>query len=323
MQGGDYNLRYINSTPAASGTAFGEMATPPGTPAYAVPDNLKTVETVTRLPINYNEVLDNHLFADLSAATATSISNLRTAFAIQKYYENAGLHGTRYIEYIRSVFGVTSSDARMQRAEYVGGQRFPLNMDQILQTSATNDVTPQGNTAGFSCTINQDHMFTKSFEEHGILMGLCVIRPEHTYQQGLDKKWTRKKWVDFFNPFFQNISEQPVYVEELYCTGTEHDREAFGYQEAWADYRTATNKTSGFMRSTAEGSLDFWHYGDYYTSQPYLSQGWMEETIENVDRTIAVTSQHGKLQFLADFFFKQYWTRPMPVYSIPGLIDHV
>ena len=227
-----------------------------------------------------------------------------------------------YIEWIKGVFGVTSSDARLQRAEYLGGQRIPLNIDQILQTSSTDTVSPQGNTAGFSCTISQDSMFTKSFEEHGVLMGLVVIRTDHTYQQGLNKMWTRKKWVDYYNPFFANLSEQAVLNENLYLQGTTADKEAFGYQEAWAEYRYKENRVTGYMRSNATGSLDVWHFADDYNSQPYLSQEWIEETTANVDRTIAVTSQLTH-QFIADFFFKAYYTRCMPVYSIPGLIDHV
>lgn len=264
----------------------------------------------------------NNVYADLASATAASINQLRTAFAIQKYYENAGLHGTRYIEYIRSVFGVSSSDARMQRAEYLGGQRIPINIDQIIQTSSTDQTSPQGNTAGFSCTLNQDDMFTKSFEEHGTLMCLAVIRTEHTYQQGLNKMWTRKKWTDFYNPFFANLGEQAVLNENIYAQGTATDKEAFGYQEAWGEYRYKENRVSSYFRSNASGSLDVWHFADNYNQLPILGTTWIDEPYENVDRTIAVTSQLSH-QFLADFYFKSYYTRPMPVYSVPGLIDHV
>lgn len=271
-----------------------------------------------------NAILDNNtnFTVDLNNASLATINTLRTAFAIQKYYENAGLHGTRYIEYIRSVFGVTSSDARFQRAEYLGGQRVPINIDQIVQTSSTDETSPQGNTAGFSCTINQKSMFTKSFEEHGTLMCLAVIRTEHTYQQGLKKAWTRKKWTDFYNPFFANLGEQAILNKEIYAQGTAEDDEAFGYQEAWADYRYKENYVSGYMRSNATGSLDVWHFADDYKELPKLGTTWINEPYENVDRTIAVTSQLTH-QFIGDFFFKTYYTRPMPVYSIPGLIDHV
>ena len=279
-------------------------------------------EDITYSTLQTNGAVPANLWADLSQATAATINQLRTAFAIQKYYENAGLHGTRYIEYIRGVFGVTSSDARLQRAEYLGGKRIPLNIDQIIQTSSTDTTSPQGNTAGFSCTINRDDMFTKSFEEHGTLMGLVVIRTEHTYQQGLSKMWTRKKWTDFYNPFFANLGEQAILNENIYAQGTSADKEAFGYQEAWAEYRYKENRVSGYMRSNANGSLDVWHFADNYSSLPHLSEAWIEEPKENVDRTIAVTSAITH-QFIADFYFKQYFTRAMPIYSIPGLIDHV
>lgn len=259
------------------------------------------------------------LSADLSQATAATINQLRMAFAIQKYYETAARYGTRYIEYLRGIFGVTSSDARMQRAEYLGGTRVPINMDQIIQTSATDQTSPQGNTAGFSCTLDKTHLFTKSFEEHGYLYILICVRPEHTYQQGLNKMWSRKKWTDFYNPIFANLSEQPVYEREIYAQGNTQDEEAFGYQEAWAEYRYEPNQLSGYMRSNATGSLDVWHYADNYNSRPLLSSTWIDETVENVDRTIAVTSQLTH-QFIADYYFKTKWTRPMPVYSIPKLV---
>ena len=267
-------------------------------------------------------VTPSNLVADLNNATAATINQLRTAFAIQKYYENAGLHGTRYIEYLKSVFGVTSSDARLQRAEYLGGQRIPLNIDQIIQTSSTDNTSPQGNTAGFSCTINRDSMFTKSFEEHGTLMCIGVVRTDRTYQQGLSKMWTRKKWTDFYNPFFANLGEMAILNENIYAQGTSTDKEAFGYQEAWAEYRYQENKVTGYMRSNATGSLDVWHFADNYASLPQLSGTWIDEPTANVDRTIAVTSQLTH-QFIGNFFFKTYYTRCMPVYSVPGLIDHV
>ena len=284
--------------------------------AFKTPANTQNVGGQTPASMN--------LVADLSSATAASINALRMAFAIQKYYENAGLHGTRYIEYIRSVFGVTSSDARMQRAEYLGGKRIPLNIDQVLQTSSTDNTSPQGNTAGFSCTFDKHSAFTKSFEEHGTLMCLAVVRTEHTYQDGIPKQFLRKTWEQFYNPFFANLGEQLVENQQLYAQakGTAANKEAFGYQEAWAEYRYKENRVSGYMRSKANGSLDVWHFADDYSTLPTLGTTWIDEPYENVDRTIAVTSQLNH-QYIADFFFKMYYTRPMPVYSVPGLIDHV
>lgn len=276
------------------------------------------------------EIAPVNLYADLGTITATTITQLRTAFAIQKYYENAGLHGTRYIEYLRGVFGVTSSDARLQRAEYLGGTRVPINIDQIIQTSSTDTTTPQGNASGFSCTFNKDSLFTKSFEEHGFLYVLSVIRTDHTYQQGLEKMWTRKKWVDYYNPFFANLSEMPILCENIYAQGStvvdsdgnEVDKKAFGYQEAWAEYRYCNNRVTGYMRSNATGSLDVWHFADDYNSLPQLGNDWIQEPQTNVDRTIAVSSQIAH-QFISDYFLKLYMTREMPVYSVPGLVDHV
>ena len=273
----------------------------------------------------------NNLYVSLDHATAASINQLRTAFAIQKYYENAGRSGTRYIEYLRSVFGVESSDARLQRSEYLGGQRIPINMDQIIQTSSTDNTSPQGNTAGFSCTHAKGSMFTKSFEEHGTLMCIALVRCEHSYQQGLNKMWNRKKWTDFYNPFFANLGEQSILNKEIYAQGSSVvdtdgnvvDEQTFGYQEAWAEYRYKQNIVTAEMRSNApNGSLDAWHYADDYSQLPTLSSGWIDEPQTNVDRTIAVTSAIAH-QFIGDFYFKAYYTRCMPVYSVPGLIDHV
>lgn len=285
---------------------------------YADVTGLTATSTLTN-PTASSTLNLNNLTADLSAATAATISQLRMAFAIQKYYETAARYGTRYIEYLRAIFGVTSSDARLQRAEYLGGTRVPINMDQILQTGATNQTSPLGTTGGFSCTINKDHMFTKSFEEHGYLYCLICIRPEHTYQQGLHRMWGRKKWVDFYNPIFASLSEQGIKLSELYAQGTTEDETVFGYQEAWAEYRYSPSNVTGYMRSNANGSLDVWHYADNYAQAPRLSSTWIDETVENVDRTIAVTSQLTH-QFIGDFYFKTKFTRPMPVYSIPKLV---
>lgn len=283
------------------------------------------------IPGSVRSVVPDNLFVEFTDATAATINNLRTAFAIQKYYEAAGRNGTRYIEYLRSVFGVESSDARLQRSEYLGGKRIPINVDQVLQTSATDATSPQGNTGAFSCTIDQSSLFTKSFEEHGTLLCCIVARVEHSYQQGIDKMWSRKKWTDFYNPFFANLGEMAILNKEIYAQGNNVtdldgsiiDEQAFGYQEAWAEYRYKQNRVTGHMRSNSpSGSLDSWHYADDYNTRPTLSSSWIEEPKENVDRTIAVSSQISN-QFIGDFYFKTAYTRCMPVYSVPGLIDHV
>lgn len=264
------------------------------------------------------------LVTDLSDATAATINQLRTAFAIQKYYEAAGRNGTRYIEYLKAVFGVESSDARLQRAEYLGGKRIPINMDQVLQTSATDNTSPQGNTAAFSCTIDNDSYYTKSFEEHGFRIILGVARvAQRTYQQGLNRMWSRDSWLSYYNPYFANLGEQAVLEKEIYCQGTDADETAFGYQEAWAEYRYRQNTVTGFMRSNAsQGSMDFYHYADNFTEAPNLGETFIQEPKTNIDRTLAVTGELAD-QMFGDFYLKQQMVRCMPVYSIPGLIDHV
>lgn len=269
-----------------------------------------------------NDPTRTTVFADLSAATGATINQLRQAFAIQRLYEKDARGGTRYTEVIKAHFGVTSPDARLQRPEYLGGTRISINVDQVIQTSATDTATtPQGNTAAYSLTTMSNHMFTKSFTEHGYIIGLACVRTDHTYQQGIEKMWSRKKRFDFYWPTLANISEQGVLNKEIYATGTAADEEVFGYQEAWADYRYKPNKVTGAFRSNYQNTLDSWHYADYYTTQPYLSSDWNDETKANINRTIAVKDELED-QFISDMFFDTIWVRPMPVYSIPGLIDH-
>ncbi len=264
-----------------------------------------------------------NLWADLGVGgTATSINALRQAFAIQRLYEKNARGGTRYIEIIKAHFGVQSPDARQQRSEYLGGTRVPINMDQVVQTSNSADgITPQGNTAAYSLTAFNESMFTKSFTEHGYIIGLACIRTDHTYQQGIERFWSRKKMLDYYFPTLANLGEQAILNKEIYAQGTATDNEAFGYQEAWAEYRYKPSRVSGAMRSNYQTTLDAWHYADKYTQQPILSSEWIDETSANIDRTLAVQSTTED-QFIADFYFACEATRPMPLYSIPGLIDH-
>ncbi len=264
----------------------------------------------------------SNLWADASGGTATSINALRQAFAIQRLYEKNARGGTRYIEIIRAHFGVQSPDARQQRSEYLGGTRVPINMDQVVQTSNSGDgITPQGNTAAYSLTAFNESMFTKSFTEHGYIIGLACIRTEHTYQQGIERFWSRKKMLDYYFPTLANLGEQAILNKEIYAQGNAKDDEAFGYQEAWAEYRYKPSRVSGAMRSNYQTTLDAWHYADKYAQQPILSSEWIDETSANIDRTLAVQSATED-QFIADFYFACEATRPMPLYSIPGLIDH-
>lgn len=262
-----------------------------------------------------------NLIADLTQATSVTINQLRQAFQIQKFLETDARSGTRYIEIIKGHFGVTSADARMQRPEYLGGERFPINMDQVLQTSESSSESPQGNTAAFSLTgAKESAGFTKSFTEHGYIIGVACVRTDHSYQQGVNRMWARKRKFDFYWREFAHLGEQEINEFEIY-NGKNATNKTFGYQERYGEYRYNQNIITGEMRSTYAQPLDVWHYGDYYESQPNLSAEWGEETTANVDRTLAVQSTVSD-QFLAEFYFKIKATRPMPLYGVPGLIDH-
>lgn len=265
----------------------------------------------------------NNLWAVQSGdATAATINQLRTAFQIQKLYERDARGGTRYIELLKSHFGVTSPDARLQRPEYLGGRRIPINVNQIVQTSATETTgTPQGNVTGLSVTNDVHSDFTKSFVEHGFVIGVMVARYPHTYQQGLERMWSRKTRFDYYWPVFANIGEQAILNKEIYAQGNAADDEVFGYQEAWADYRYKPNRVSGEMRSNVDTSLDIWHLADDYNSLPALSDAWIREDSATVDRVLAV-SERVSNQFFADIYVRNRCTRCMPLYSVPGLIDH-
>lgn len=259
------------------------------------------------------------MVADLSAVNATTINQLRQAFQVQKYYEQLARGGSRYREMIYSLFHTKISDKTAQIPEYLGGTRITINMSQVIQTSGTTAESPQGNTAAVSVTPYNGSMFTKSFEEHGYVIGVCCIRHDHTYQQGLERMWSRKTNLDFYYPVFANLGEQAILKKEIYLSGTETDEQAFGYQEAWAEYRMKPNRISGKFRSNANGTLDSWHYGDNYAKVPSLSQEWMKEGDSEIQRTLAVGNEP---QFIMDTIIDNTSVRPMPMYSIPGLVDH-
>lgn len=259
------------------------------------------------------------LRADLSTATSATINQLRQAFQVQKYYEQLARGGSRYREMVYSLFHTKISDKTVQIPEYLGGTRITINMSQVIQTSGTTTESPQGNTAAVSVTPYNGSMFTKSFEEHGLVIGVCCIRHDHTYQQGLERMWSRKTNLDFYYPVFANLGEQAILKKELYLTGTDTDEEAFGYQEAWAEYRMKPNRISGKFRSNATGTLDSWHYGDNYKKLPSLSQAWMKEGDSEIQRTLAVDNEP---QFIMDTVIDNTSVRPMPMYSVPGLVDH-
>lgn len=312
--------------PAAPGLVFGNQVDS-GVSNYS---SLRMDLSGTADPVSFYEtstatsgvgMVPLNLVADLSQATAATINQLRLAFQIQKLYERDARGGTRYIEILKSHFGVTSPDSRLQRPEYLGGNRIPININQVLQTSQTSDQSPQGNPVGQSLTTDTHRDFVKSFVEHGFVIGVMVARYDHTYQQGLERFWSRRDRFDYYWPVFAHIGEQAVKNREIYAQGTDKDDEVFGYQEAWADYRYKPNRVSGEMRSSAPLSLDVWHLADDYESQPYLSDEWIRENKSTVDRVLAVSSNNSA-QLFCDIYINNRTTRPMPVYSIPGLIDH-
>nr|WNN13302.1 MAG: major capsid protein [Gokushovirinae sp.] len=266
-------------------------------------------------------LIPNNLYASLGSASLGTINELRLAFQMQRIYEKDARGGTRYTEILKNHFGVTSPDARLQRPEYLGGSRIPININQVVQTSSSSN-TPQGNTAAFSVTADVHSDFTKSFVEHGFIFGLCVARYDHTYQQGLERFWSRSDRFDYYWPSLANIGEQPVKRKELYCTGiADNDDRVFGYQEAWADYRYKPSRVAGEMRSRVPNTLDVWHLADNYNGAPFLSAEWIEEDKTNLNRALAVSDSVSH-QLWADIFVKNTSVRPMPIYSIPGLIDH-
>lgn len=299
--GGKINVAFSGSGDAGGNAYFQTAAY--NTPNGFIPTNLWAVST--------------------GEAQAATINELRMAFQIQKLYERDARSGTRYIEVLKSHFGVTSPDARLQRPEYLGGNRVPININQVIQQSGTGSgsTTPQGTTTGQSLTTDVHGDFAKSFVEHGFVIGVMVARYDHTYQQGLERFWSRKTRFDYYWPVFANIGEQAVLNKEIYAQGTSQDDEVFGYQEAWADYRYKPSRVSGEMRSQYEQSLDVWHLADDYAALPKLSDDWIREDKTTVDRVLAVTSKNAN-QLFADVYIQNDTTRPMPLYSIPGLIDH-
>lgn len=282
-----------------------------------------TTETTGKKPAivsssGIQDIKSAYLGTDLGSTTAATINELRNAIAVQQYYEAMARGGSRYREQIQTLWDVTISDKTVQIPEYLGGGRYHVNMNQIVQTSGqqTENDTPIGETGAMSVTPINESSFTKSFEEHGFVIGVMCVRHSRTYQQGLERFWSRKDRLDYYVPQFANIGEQPVKKKEIMLTGTATDEETFGYQEAWADYRMKPNRVSGLMRSSAAGTLDFWHYADNYSKVPTLSQEWMEEGKNEIARTLIVQNED---QFFGAIRVANKTTRCMPLYSVPGL----
>lgn len=266
---------------------------------------------------------DPALFADLSQATAATINQLRQSFQIQKLLERDARGGTRYTEIVRSHFGVVSPDHRLQRPEYLGGGSTPVVINPVAQTSATQAGvdTPLGNLAAFGTLLSQGHGFSSSFTEHGVIIGLASVRADLTYQQGMARMWSRLTRYDFYFPAFAMLGEQAVLQKEIYCTGTPADDTVFGYQERWAEYRYKPSQISGLFKSTSAGTLDGWHLAQNFGNAPTLNGTFMVEN-PPMDRVLAVGAEADGQHFIMDALFENRVARPMPLYSVPGLIDH-
>jgi hypothetical protein len=261
------------------------------------------------------QVGDGALYADLSEATSATINQLRLAFATQKFLEIQARGGSRYIEVIKNHFNVTSPDARLQRPEYLGGGSSPVNISPVAQTSSTDATTPQGNLSAIGTTVLSGHSFTKSFTEHTIVIGMVSVRTDLTYQQGLNRMFSRETIYDYYWPTLSTIGEQAVKNKEIYAQGSAADETTFGYQERYAEYRYKPSSITGKFRSNATGTLESWHYAQEYASLPLLGDSWIQVTDTNVQRTLSVATEP---QFIFDSLFKLRCTRPMPVNSIPG-----
>lgn len=316
---GDINGNVIPSLETGRGPELvaGVNKNTPGSLVYTRPTDLTGDRKVIQFSGEKDGVLGaaGFLYTDLSAVEATTINELRKAVAVQQYYETLARGGSRYREQVQALWNVTISDKTVQIPEYLGGGRYHVNINQIVQT-ADNDKTPLGETGAMSVTPINESSFTKSFEEHGFVIGVCCVRHNRSYQQGLERFWSRIDKLDYYVPQFANLGEQPVKKKEIMLTGTAKDDETFGYQEAWADYRMKPNRVSGLMRSNATGTLDFWHYADNYETVPTLSQEWMEEGKVEIARTLVVQNEP---QFFGAIRIANKTTRRMPLYSVPGL----
>jgi len=266
---------------------------------------------------------ESGLIADLSSATAATINSLREAFQLQRLLERDARGGTRYVEMIKSHFGVTCPDFRVQRPEYLGGGSFMININPVQQTSSTDATTPQGNLAAYGVINGQGNGFYKSFVEHCVIIGMVSVRADLTYQQGIPRMFSRRTRYDFYLPALAHLGEQEILNKEIYAQGTTADEEVFGYQERWAEYRYHPSKITGLMRSNATGTLASWHLSENFGSLPALNSTFIQDPTGDVggplDRCIAVPAQP---QVILDVYFDLEMERPMPLYSVPGLIDH-
>lgn len=313
-----------NTTGLAGVTAVGGVAPAGVTSVSAVNARFASASAVgTGAATAFNST-NALVFADLTSATAATINQIRQAFQIQKLLERDARGGTRYTEIVRSHFGVVSPDARLNRPEYLGGGSTPIVVSPIAQTSATSitgGATPQGNLSAVATGLVRGNGFQQSFTEHGYVIGLVAVRADLTYQQGMRKLWSRSTRYDFYWPVFSALGEQAVLNREIYADGSANDAAVFGYQERWAEYRYHPSMITGLFRSTAAGTLDPWHLAQRFTVLPTLNATFIEDN-PPVSRIVAVGAAANGKQFIFDSFFDIRAVRPLPMYGVPGLIDH-
>ena len=282
----------------------------------------KTIDGSVNHKLYVEEDPDNtgypNMRADLSEATAATINALRSAFQVQKLYERDARGGTRYVEIIKAHFGVTSPDFRLQRPEYLGGGSSKINIHPVPQQSSTDVVTPQGNLAAFGTMACSSDGFTKSFTEHCILIGLTSVRADLSYQEGLNRMFSRSTRWDYYWPALSHIGEQSVLNKEIYADASEDDELTFGYQERYAEYRYKPSQITGLLRSQATGTMHIWQAAQYFNALPLLNDAFIQDT-PPVDRLVATPAEP---HMMLDTYFELKTARPMPVYSVPGLIDH-
>ena len=263
-------------------------------------------------------IYPNNLYADLSQATSIQLTLLRNLWQLQKFQEKDARYGTRYRELIASHFGVISPDNIQNVPELLGGYRYPINITTVLQNSETNK-SALGTTGAFSNTSNVTGNFGKSFTEHGYIYVIACVRTQNTYSQGMPRMFSRRQYTDFYFPVFANISEQPIYQSEIY--NNNNDDVVFGYKEAWAEYRYIPNKLTGCFNATSEDTfLNSWTYAEKFATAPILNEAFIRENQDKVWQTLSATQ--GAYQYYGDFYIKCKSARVMPLYSIPGLVDH-
>ena len=318
----DFTFVYAPSTGTGAGSNIGTNKRLVINGASNIDARLREESNVTPTISSSSKITPNNLWADLSQASAINVNNLRQAFAIQKMLEKDARGGTRYREMLKAHFGVSIPDSTVQVPEYLAGKRIPLNMSQVLQTSETS-TTPLGSTGAFSNTFSKDKMFVKSFTEFGYIMGVACVRTAQSYSQGIPRLFSRNRRYDFYHPVFANLGEQAVMTKELYLVASDSNlpTDVFGYQEAWAEYRYKPNLVSGgFAPNAGDSVLAAWTYTNNFTAKPVLNSSFIVQPRTQIDNTLVVSNAN--YQFLGDFYFNLKCTRPMPLYSIPGLVDH-